>query len=43
MEESFLRHMRPDDDLLDLIDWAFLEGKIDAKRLTRLTCHTAPI
>ena len=29
MEEWFLRHMPPDDDLVDLIEWAFLDGQID--------------
>ena len=31
MEEWFLRHMPPDDDLVDLIEWAFLDGQIDGR------------
>jgi hypothetical protein len=33
MEEWFLRHMPPDDELLDLIEWAFLDGQIDGSAL----------
>jgi hypothetical protein len=29
MEGWFLRHAPPDADLVDLIEWAFLDGEID--------------
>ena len=31
MEDWFLRHMPPDEDFLDLIEWAFLDGQIDGE------------
>lgn len=36
MEKWFLRHMPADDDLLELIEWAFVDGEMEILP-TRLT------